>query len=341
MSPVVRLLAHRLGMSLIVLVGVSMLIFAIARIIPGDPARIALGPNATAEQVENLRQALHLDQSIVVQYGHFVADLLRGDLGVSLYTNRPVIVDIAQFLPATLELVLAAGIMMIGIGLPLGIISARYRGRWPDNLVRLVSLLGVSAPSFVWAVILMLLFAFFLPIFPIAGRISDIYSIEAVTGFLLIDTLIAGNVAAFSDAAWHIVLPAFALAVSGIGQAARLTRANMVETYDKPYIEMARSYGFPDRRIANRFAFRPSLIPALTIIGLDFAAMLGNAFLVEAVFAWPGLSRYGVAVILRKDLNAIVGTVLIISATFLIMNIIVDLLIAFINPRIRHSQRPA
>ncbi|MEX0347027.1 MAG: ABC transporter permease [Rhizobiaceae bacterium] len=341
MSPVFRLLAHRLGMSLIVLIGVSMLIFAIARIIPGDPARIALGPNATPEQVEKLRQALHLDENIIVQYGYFVTDLFRGDLGVSLYTNRPVTADIAQFLPATLELVIVAGIMMIGIGLPLGIISARYRGRWPDNTVRLVSLLGVSAPSFVWAVILMLLFAFFLPLFPIAGRISDSYTIEAVTGFLMIDTLLAGNFAAFSNAAWHIILPAFALAVSGIGQAARLTRANMVETYDKPYIEMARSYGFPDRRIANRFAFRPSLIPSLTIIGLDFAAMLGNAFLVEAVFAWPGLSRYGVAVILRKDLNAIVGTVLIISATFLIMNIIVDLLIAFINPRIRHSQRPA
>ena len=135
------------------------------------------------------------------------------------------------------------------------------------------------------------------------------------------------------------MLPAFALALSGIGQAARLTRANMVETYDKPYIEMAQSYGFPSRRIANRYAFRPSLIPSLTIIGLDFAAMLGNAFLVEAIFAWPGLSRYGVAVILRKDLNAIVGTVLIISAMFLIVNIIVDLLIALINPRIRHSQR--
>ncbi len=341
MTPVVRLLAHRLGMSLIVLIGVSMLIFAIARIIPGDPARIALGPNATTEQVEKLRQALHLDENIIIQYVYFVTDLFRGDLGVSLYTNRPVTVDIAQFLPATLELVIVAGIMMIGIGLPLGIISARYRGRWPDNTVRLISLLGVSAPSFVWAVILMLLFAFFLPLFPIAGRISDTYAIEAVTGFLMIDTLIAGDFAAFSNAVWHIILPAFALAVSGIGQAARLTRANMVETYDKPYIEMARSYGFPDRRIANRFAFRPSLIPSLTIIGLDFAAMLGNAFLVEAVFAWPGLSRYGVAVILRKDLNAIVGTVLIISATFLIMNIIVDLLIAFINPRIRHSQRPA
>lgn len=341
MPPVVRLLAKRLGTSLIVLIGVSMLIFTIARVIPGDPARIALGPNATPEQVENLREALHLDRSIPVQYGYFVADLMRGDLGISLYTNRPVTTDIAQFLPATLELVIAAGIMMIGFGLPLGIISARYRGRWADNAVRLVSLLGVSAPSFVWAVILMLLFAFFLPLFPIAGRISDSYTIQAVTGFLLVDTLIAGDIRAFGNAAWHIVLPAFALALSGIGQAARLTRANMVETYDKPYIEMARSYGFPDRRIANRFAFRPSLIPSLTIIGLDFAAMLGNAFLVEAVFAWPGLSRYGVAVILRKDLNAIVGTVLIISATFLIMNIIVDLLIALINPRIRYSQRPA
>ncbi len=339
MSPVLRLLARRLGISFIVLVGVSMLIFGIARVIPGDPARIALGPNATAEQIAKLREALHLDQSLVVQYGYFLADLSRGDLGISLYTNRPVTRDIAEFLPATLELVIFAGILMVGIGLPLGILSARFRGRWPDHLIRLLSLLGVSAPSFVWAVILMLLFSFFLPIFPIAGRITDSYEIQRVTGFLFIDTLLAGEFAAFGDAFWHIVLPAFALALSGIGQAARLTRANMVETYDKPYIEMARAYGFKPRRIAGRYAFKPSLIPSLTIIGLDFAAMLGNAFLVEAVFAWPGLSRYGVAVILRKDLNAIIGTVLIISATFLLVNLVVDLLIAFLNPRIRYSQR--
>ena len=339
LSPILQLLLRRLGISLIVLVGVSMLIFGIARIIPGDPARIALGPNASAEQITNLRAAMHLDEPIVVQYGHFLGDLSRGDLGRSLYTNRPVTQDIAEFLPATLELVLVAGLLMIGIGLPLGICSARYRGRMADHAIRVVSLLGVSAPSFVWAVILMLLFAFFIPLFPIAGRITDTYTIDRVTGFLLVDTLLAGNPQAFLDAAWHIILPAFALALSGIGQAARLTRANMVETYDKPYIEMAQAYGFPQRRIANRYAFKPSLIPSLTIIGLDFAAMLGNAFLVEAVFAWPGLSRYGVAVILRKDLNAIIGTVLIISATFLIVNLIVDLLIAYLNPRIRHSQR--
>ena len=339
MSGFLRLLLNRLGISLIVLVGVSMLIFAIARIIPGDPARIALGPNANAEQIAKLRAEMHLDASLPVQYGHFVVDVLRGDLGTSLYTNRPVTQDIAQFLPATLELVFLAGFIMVAVGLPLGILAARYRGRWQDHLVRVIALLTVSAPAFVWAVILMLVFAFYLPLFPIAGRISDIYDIERTTGFLTIDTLLAGNWTAFGSAVHHLILPAIALSLSGIGQAARLTRANMVETYDKPYIEMAQAYGFFPSRIARSYAFKPSLIPSLTIIGLDFAAMLGNAFLVEAVFAWPGLSRYGVAVILRKDLNAIMGTVLIIAITFLIVNIIVDLMIAFLNPRIRYSTR--
>lgn len=335
----IRLLAKRLGTSLIVLVGVSLLIFAIARVIPGDPARIALGPNATTEAVAALRQQLHLDDPFIVQYGYFLLDLLRGDLGISLYTNRPVMTDIAQFLPATLELIIVSGIMMVGIGLPLGILAARHRGSWIDHLLRLITLLGVSAPGFVWAVILMLVFSYFLPIFPIAGRISDSFSVPSVTGFLLIDTLVAGNLKAFTDAFWHLILPAFALALSGIGQAARLVRSNMVDTYRKPYIEMAEAYGFPEKRIARRYAFRPSLIPSLTIIGLDFAAMLGNAFLIEAVYAWPGLSRYGVAVILRKDLNAIVGTVLVISALFLLVNLIVDLLVSVINPRIRLSER--
>ena len=289
MPPVIRLLAKRLGTSLIVLIGVSMLIFAIARVIPGDPARIALGPNASAEQVTVLRERLHLDQPIVAQYGYFARrPAARRSRHLALHQPARSRSDIAQFLPATLELVFVSGIMMVLIGLPLGILSARYRDSWIDNLIRLVTLLGVSAPAFVWAVILMLIFAFYLPLFPIAGRISDTITIAPVTGFLLVDTLVAGNLKAFGNAAWHIVLPAFALALSGIGQAARLTRSNMVETYDKPYIEMAQSYGFPEKRIANRYAFRPSLIPSLTIIGLDFAAMLGNAFLVEAVFAWPG-----------------------------------------------------
>lgn len=337
MLTVLRLLARRIGTSLLVLFGVSMLIFVIARVIPGDPARVALGPNATAEQVTNLRTALHLDRSVIVQYGYFLADLSQGDLGISLYTNRPVTTDIAEFLPATLELILVAGVLMVSLGLPLGILAARYRGRWPDHLIRVISLLGVSAPSFVWAVILMLIFAFWLQWLPIAGRLSEITMIPRITGFVTIDSLLAGNLAGFRDAWWHLALPAFALALSGIGQAARLIRANMIETYDAPYIEMARAYGFPEGRIAVRYAFKPSLIPSLTIIGLDLAALLGNAFLVEAVFGWPGLSRYGVQVILRKDLNAIVGTVLIISAVFILVNIVVDLLTVLLNPRIRYA----
>ncbi|MBZ9938174.1 ABC transporter permease [Mesorhizobium sp. BR1-1-16] len=327
---------RRIGAALIVMIGISMLIFAIARVMPGDPARIALGPNATAEQVAALRFERHLDASLPVQYFEFLKALSRGDLGRSLYTNRPVTTDIAQFLPATLELVVVSAIIMVLIGLPLGIMSAHFRGRVPDHLGRLIALIGVCTPAFVWGVILQLFFGYFWPIFPIEGRLLETTPVpQGPTGFYLIDSLATGNVSTFFDALHHLILPALALAMSGLGQTARLTRANMIDVYDKPYVEMERAYGFKPFRIATRYAFRPAFIPTLTILGLEFAAMLGNAFLVEKVFGWPGLSRYGVEVIIRKDLDAIVGTVLIIAAAFLIMNIVVDILVGFINPRIR------
>jgi peptide/nickel transport system permease protein len=334
MPPLLRALSRRLGASLIVLVGVSMLIFAIARVIPGDPARIALGANATPAQVAALRTARHLDAPVPVQYGYFLWDLAHGDLGVSLYTTRPVTTDIAQFLPATLELVIAAGLLMVGLG--------RRRHRGADHLARLVSVLCVCTPSFVWGVIFQLGLGYFWPLFPIEGRMSEnVARPPDLTGFLTVDALLSANVPAFVNALHHLVLPALALAMAGIGQAARLTRANMIETYKKPYVEMARAFGFPARRIAQRYAFRPAFIPTLTILGLDFAAMLGNAFLVERVFVWPGLSRYGVEVILHKDLDAIVGTVLIIATMFLVVNIAVDLLVGLINPRIRVAEGAA
>jgi peptide/nickel transport system permease protein len=336
---VLRPALRRLGTGLLVLVGVSLLIFLVARVIPGDPARVALGPNASQDQVDNLRAALRLDEPLVVQYLAYMGGLFRGDLGLSLYTNRPVTTDIAEFLPATLELIVLSAVLMVALGLPLGILAARHRGRWPDHLVRVLTLLTVSAPAFVWAIGLMLVFAYWLQWLPIAGRLDDQIDIPRVTGFLVFDTVWAGNMAAFWDAVRHLILPAFALSLSGIGQAARLTRANMIETYDKPYIEAALAYGYPAGRIARTYAFKPSLIPSLTIIGLDIAALLGNAFLVEAVFGWPGISRYGVQVILRKDLNAIVGTVLIIAAVFILVNIVVDLLAAVLNPKIRAGAR--
>jgi peptide/nickel transport system permease protein len=336
MPPLLQTLTHRLIASIVVLVGVSMLMFAIARVIPGDPARIALGPNATEAQVATLRHERHLDEPIPQQYLAYLRDLARGDLGVSLYSNRPVATDIAQYLPATLELVFAAGLMMIAIGIPAGVLSARWRGRWADHLGRAASIVAVSTPAFVGAVILQLVFGYFWRLFPIEGRLTATLPPPApLTGFVVLDSLLTGNGGALVDALRHLALPAFALALAGIGQTVRLTRASMLETYRKPFIEMAEAYGFRPSRIAAHWAFRPALVPVLTILGLDLAALLGNAFLVESVFGWPGLSRYGVEVILHKDLDAIVGTVLIIATAFLVANIAVDLLVALVNPRIR------
>ncbi|MGN6101751.1 MAG: ABC transporter permease [Devosia sp.] len=342
MPPLLKALARRLGSSLLIMFGVSILIFGIARVIPGDPARIALGPNATQQQVDALRLERHLDQSVPVQYFYWLSDLLHGNLGVSLYTHRPVTTDIGQFLPASLELVLAAGILMIVLGIPLGLVTARFRGKLPDHLGRVIAVLAVCTPAFVWGVILQLVFSYFLPIFPIEGRLGDASNPPDLhTGFYTVDALLAGNVTVLGDALFHLALPALALALAGIGQTARLTRSSMIEAYRQPYVEMSRAYGCSERRIATRWAFRPSLIPTLTVLGLDFAALLANAFLVERVFVWPGLSSYGVDVILHKDLDAIVGTVLIIAAMFLIANLVVDVLVSVINPRIRLAERRA
>jgi peptide/nickel transport system permease protein len=335
-----RHLGQRLAASLVTLAGVSMLIFIIARVIPGDPARIALGPDADNQQVAQLRERLGLDRPVPVQYLQFLEGVAHGDLGISLYTNAPVSRDIAQGFPATFELILVSSTIMICFGLPLGVLAAAKRDRAADHVTRLVALLGVVTPSFVWAVLLMLLFSDWLGWLPIAGRLSeDVHPPGSITGLYLVDSLLHGNIPLFLDALSHIALPAIALSLAGCAQAMRLTRTNVVEAYGKPYIEMARAYGLAPRRIAMRYALRPALTPSLTILGLDVAAKLGSAFLVETVFGWPGMASYGVQAILHKDLNGIVGTVLVISAFFLVINMIVDLLVTLIDPRIRLAGR--
>lgn len=332
-------LGRRLLASIGVLFGVSILIFVIARVIPGDPARIALGPMASQEQVESLRKELYLDRPLPLQYLEFVKRLLQGNLGMSLYTKRDVTADLTEFFPATLELVLVGGVLMVLVGLPLGILAAYYRNRWPDNLARILSLLGVVTPSFVWAIFLILVFAYWVAVLPVAGRLGDAFlPPPRVSGMVTLDALLAGQWATFWDALQHMILPATALAMASLGQAARLTRANMLDTYSKPYIEMARAFGIRESTIAFKYALRPAMIPTLTILGLDLAAMLGGAFLVEAVFNWPGMARYAVQAIIRKDLNAIVGTTLVIAAFFLLVNIVVDLVVGYVNPRIRFRQ---
>jgi len=331
-----RSLLRRLLLSIGVLFGVSVLIFLLARVIPGDPARIALGPMATEEQVEAFRRELYLDRPLPLQYVEFLRRIFHGDLGLSTYTKRPVVEDLREYLPATLELVFLSGILMVVLGLPLGILAAHFRDRWPDAIARLLALLGVVTPSFVWAIFLVLVFSYALGWLPVMGRLSEGLTLPPrVTGFLTVDAFLAKDWRVFADAWRHLLLPALALSLSGLGQAARLTRTNLLETYERPFIETARAYGLSSLTIALKYALRPAMAPTLTIMGLDFAAMLGSAFLVEAVFNWPGLARYMVQATLYKDLNAIVGTALVVAAFFLVVNLLVDLLVLWLNPRLR------
>ncbi len=325
----------RVFVSIIVFFGVSIVIFCLARLIPGDPARIALGPFATKEMVEQLRETLHLNESIFIQYKIFIQQLFQGDLGLSTYTKRPVLTDVITYFPATFELVLMSGTLMILIGMPLGILSGKFKNTFVDHIARIISLLGVVTPSFLWAIILMLLFAFWMPILPVSERMNEMLDPpKLVTGLLLVDSLIEGNFVVFKDAFLHLILPGLAIAMPAIGNVARLTRTNLSDIYEKQYIEFAKSYSFSEYKIATKYALKPASIPTVTIIGLDFAFMLGNAFLVETVFVWPGIAKYGVEVILAKDLNGIIATALIITTFFLIINMLVDFFVLLLNPRI-------
>lgn len=325
----------RIGVSIIVFFGVSVVIFCLARLIPGDPARIALGPFATKEMVEQLRETLHLNESIFIQYKIFIVNLFHGDLGISTYTKRPVLVDLISYFPATFELVLVSGTLMLLIGMPLGILSGTFKNTIIDHISRIISLLGVVTPSFLWAIILMLLFAYLLPIFPVSERMDETLDPpKLITGLLLIDSLIEGSFKVFWDSFVHLILPGLAIAMPAIGNVSRLTRTNLSDIYDKQYIEFARSYAFSNFKIATKYALKPASIPTVTIIGLDFAFMLGNAFLVETVFVWPGMAKYGVEVILAKDLNGIVATALVFTSFFLIINMLVDFVVLYLNPRI-------
>ncbi len=323
-----------------VLFGLSILIFTIARVMPGDPARLALGPRASEAAVEALRKQLHLDQPLVIQYLYWLKDALQGHLGQSLYTHRDVAQDIIEFLPATLELIFFAAIFNIIGAITLGVLSGRYAGKLPDHIVRIFAYIGVAVPSFVFAIIFQLIFAYYFDILPAYGRISEtVVPPPRITGFITFDSLITGNLTAFVDALKHLLLPALALSIGTMAQEARITRSSIVENINKEYITNAQSHGLPEKLIMFKYLLKPSLIPTVAIMGLDMASLIANAFLVEIVFNWPGFSRYGINVMLRKDLNAIVGVVLVTGLIFAIVNIIVDIITAYLDPRIRHMEK--
>lgn len=331
-----RFLLRRIAYSIFVLLGLSIVIFIIARIMPGDPARMAVGARAPQWVVDRIRASMHLDQPLPVQYYYWLGGALQGDFGLSLVTQRPVTSDIKEFLPASLELVFLAAVISSITGIGLGILSARYKDTWIDNAVRVFSYTGIVTPSFVFAILFVLLFGFTLNWFPIIGRLSENITAPPVrTGLVTIDALLAWQPQVFVNAIWHMVLPAVSLAMGSIAQAARITRSSMADNLSKDYIAAARALGIPERIVSGRLLLKPSLIPTISILGLDIAATISIAFLVELIFNWPGLGRYGMTAMLHKDLNAISAVILIFGAIFILANIIVDLVVAYLDPRIR------
>jgi peptide/nickel transport system permease protein len=329
----------RLGWALVVLVGLSMLIFSLMRVIPGDPARLALGPTAPEEVVERYRARMHYNDPLPMQYYWWLSDVVRGDFGMSTVTRREVARDLAEFLPATLELVIWAGLPPIFFALLLGVLGAMYKNRWPDYLIRFSSYIIIATPTFVWAVLFLLIFGYWLPILPsVGGRLSMGFSVPSITGLMVLDALLAGQPAAAWDAFAHLLLPALALSLGHTMQEARLTRSYMLENEGKDYITMITSQGVPRNVINRKYLLRPSVIPTVSIMGLDIAAIFGNAFLVETIFNWPGMSRYAMSAILGKDVNAVCGVVLVLGVIFITTNLLVDIVVALLDPRMRQSR---
>lgn len=331
-----KFILHRLLLSVIVIFGLSIVIFCIARIVPGDPARMALGATATEHALETFREENHLNESLPVQYAYWIGGVIKGDFGISTMTNRPVAQDMLEFLPATLEVVILAAIFLVIGSIFLGTVAAKHRDSVLDAMIRVLSYAGVAMPGFVLAILLLLLFGYVWPIIPVLGRLSyGLTAPETITGMYTVDSLLTGDIKTFWNAFLHILVPALALCAGGMFQEARLVRNAMVENIGKDYLAAMKGYGIPNRIIMNKYLLKPSLIPAVSCMGMDIAALMSNAFLIEVIFGWPGISKYGMNGMLAKDLNSISGVIMIFGIIFVVVNIIVDIIVAYLDPRIR------
>jgi peptide/nickel transport system permease protein len=329
---------RRTALAILVVVGVVVLTFVIARVVPGDPAATWAGPHATREQVERARKELGLDDPVPMQIARFFAGVVTGDWGTSLHTKRPVLSDIARTAPASIQLVVAALLFAVAIGVPLGLLAARRAGRWPDWLTRLGSVFGVSMPSFWLALILQLIFFRWLRLLPVAGQydpeLDRMSPLHEITHMVVVDALITGNWRVLWSSVQHLVLPAIVIASYPVGVVTLMVRASVLDTVGEDHIRMVRALGFSERAVFRRFALKLSWNPVLAVLALVFAYSLANAFLVEAIFNWPGLGSYAAAAIASLDTPAIVGVTLFIAVVYVVCNLVVDLAQAAIDPRI-------
>jgi peptide/nickel transport system permease protein len=325
---------RRLLYMFFVLVGVSMLIFILVRVIPGDPIALALGPMADKKSIEDLRHQMGLDRPVPVQYWFYVKGVMEGKLGVSLIESRDVGEIIWEKFPATLELTMTAMILAVVLAVPLGVGSALHRNRWFDHVNRISALFGVSFPQFWIGLMFQLLFGFVLGLLPITGRISGAPP-AAITRFYLVDSLLTLNFPAFWDSLYHIALPAVVLSWGPLATVTRLVRANMIDQMNRDYINVSRATGMSRAIISYKYMLRNAFSSSMTMIGYLIPLLLGTAFVIEKVFAWPGIARFGADAILGKDFNGVVGVTLAISLAFVVLNFIVDELYGVLDPRIK------
>jgi len=326
---------RRFLMAIIVLLGMSLLTFLISHAVPGDPVRLAAGPHAGPEQIENLRHSLGFDKPLPVQYVEYMKGLLHGDLGTSIETRRPVTEDIKARLPATVELSVFALAISVLAGIPLGIVSAVKKDRPVDHSSRILCLLGASTPIFWLGLLLQLVFYKWLNLLPIGGRIAvGLLPPTHITGLYILDSLLTGDWIALKSSIIHMVLPALTLGYAATAVFTRMTRSSVLEILGADYIRTARAKGLAERIVIYKHALRNAILPVLTLVGLQFASLLGGAVLTETIFSWPGIGNYGVHAIMTLNFPAIMGVTLVITVIFVFMNLITDICYALANPRI-------
>lgn len=330
-----KYILKRILMLIPVLLGVTVIIFFITRVLAADPAPVVLGEHATQEAMAAWRTTYGLDQPLWKQYCDFLVNALHGDLGKSYYTGTPVMTEIMSRFPATAELAICAIIVASVLGITLGVLAAVKRGKAADNVSMVVALIGISMPIFWSGIIMILIFSAGLHWLPSSGRIDPLLQPSGGTGLFIIDTLAAGDFEAFGNVIWHLILPTLALSLYSMAIITRMTRSAMIETLNADYIRTARAKGLSKKTVNIRHALRNAMLPVTTVIGLQFGSLLGGALLTETVFAWPGIGKYTVDCVLKSDFPVIQGVVLLIAVIFVVMNLIVDIIYAWLDPRIK------
>src|SRR5918999_1269467 len=332
-----RFVVRRLLLLVPILIGLSILVFLWIRALPGGPAQALLGERATAEQVAQIEREYGLDQPIHEQYWRFVKKAGSLDFGTSTYSRQPVTEEIKLRFPATVELALAAMLFSVTIGIPLGFVAAKRHGGFLDHTSLVASLIGISIPIFFLAIILKYIFAVKLGWLPTVGRISVLIDLETPTGFYVLDSIITGNLEAFVDVGKHLILPAIALGTIPLAVVARITRAAVLDVQNEDYVRTARAKGVTPMIVDRRHIFRNALLPISTILGLQVGLLLSGAVLTETVFAFPGMGTWLVEAIRQRDFPILQGGLLFVSLVFVLINLLVDISYALINPRIRVS----